>query len=83
VDGTAEEHLRIGALEDAGDAGAPLELLLEFFFTQSCSGEFCFSTPFGTPFSGERPAYVCARVCASCCILTPQPTVRAFQSISI
>jgi len=28
VDGTAEEHLRIGALEDAGDAGAPLELLL-------------------------------------------------------
>ena len=26
VDGTAEEHLRIGALEDAGDAGAPLEL---------------------------------------------------------
>jgi len=23
VDGTAEEHLRIGALEDAGDAGAP------------------------------------------------------------
>jgi len=35
VDGTAEEHLRIGALEDAGDgaledagdAGAPLELL--------------------------------------------------------
>ena len=24
VDGTAEEHLRIGALEDAGDAGAPL-----------------------------------------------------------
>ena len=25
VDGTAEEHLRIGALEDAGDAGAPLE----------------------------------------------------------
>jgi len=30
VDGTAEEHLRIGALEDAGDAGAPLELLLSF-----------------------------------------------------
>ena len=30
VDGTAEEHLRIGALEDAGDAGAPLELLLIF-----------------------------------------------------
>jgi len=29
VDGTAEEHLRIGALEDAGDAGAPLELLLD------------------------------------------------------
>jgi len=28
VDGTAEEHLRIGALEDAGDAGAPLELIL-------------------------------------------------------
>jgi len=32
VDGTAEEHLHlrigIGALEDAGDAGAPLELLL-------------------------------------------------------
>jgi len=27
VDGTAEEHLRIGALKDAGDAGAPLELL--------------------------------------------------------
>jgi len=28
MDGTAEEHLRIGALalEDAGDAGAPLEL---------------------------------------------------------
>ena len=25
MDGTAEEHLRIGALEDAGDAGAPLE----------------------------------------------------------
>jgi len=25
VDGTAEEHLRIGALEDAGDAGAPLD----------------------------------------------------------
>ena len=24
ADGTAEEHLRIGALEDAGDAGAPL-----------------------------------------------------------
>ena len=35
VDGTAEEHLRIGALEDAGDAGAPLELLLDdcFFFS--------------------------------------------------
>ena len=29
VDGTAEGHLRIGALEDAGDAGAPLELLLK------------------------------------------------------
>ena len=29
VDGTAEDHLRIGALEDAGDAGAPLELLLD------------------------------------------------------
>jgi len=29
VNGTAEEHLRIGALEDAGDAGAPLELLLD------------------------------------------------------
>jgi len=29
VDGTTEEHLRIGALEDAGDAGAPLELLLD------------------------------------------------------
>jgi len=29
VDGTGEEHLRIGALEDAGDAGAPLELLLD------------------------------------------------------
>ena len=29
MDGTAEEHLRIGALEDAGDAGAPLELLLD------------------------------------------------------
>jgi len=29
VDSTAEEHLRIGALEDAGDAGAPLELLLD------------------------------------------------------
>jgi len=31
VDGTAEEHLCIGALEDAGDAGAPLplELLLD------------------------------------------------------
>jgi len=29
VDGTDEEHLRIGALEDAGDAGAPLELLLD------------------------------------------------------
>jgi len=29
VDGTAEEHLRIGALEDAGNAGAPLELLLD------------------------------------------------------
>jgi len=29
VDGTAEEHLRIGALEDAGDAGATLELLLD------------------------------------------------------
>jgi len=29
VDGTAEEHLRIGALEDAGDVGAPLELLLD------------------------------------------------------
>jgi len=26
VDGMAKEHLRIGALEDAGDAGAPLEL---------------------------------------------------------
>jgi hypothetical protein len=26
---TAEEHLRIGALEDAGDAGTPLELLLD------------------------------------------------------
>jgi len=26
VDGTAEGHLRIGALEDAGDAGAPLNL---------------------------------------------------------
>ena len=25
MDGPAEEHLRIGALEDAGDAGAPLE----------------------------------------------------------
>jgi len=31
VDGTAEEHLRIGALEDAGDAGAPLELLKSGF----------------------------------------------------
>ena len=34
VDGTAEEHLRIGVgalLEDAGDAGAPLELLQLFF----------------------------------------------------
>jgi len=29
VDGTAEEHLRIGALKSAGDAGAPLELLLD------------------------------------------------------
>ena len=29
VDGTAEEHLRIGALEDAGDAGAPLELWIK------------------------------------------------------
>jgi len=32
VDGTrlrTEEHLRIGALEDARDAGAPLELLLD------------------------------------------------------
>ena len=29
MDGTAEEHLCIGALEDAGDAGAPLELLLD------------------------------------------------------
>jgi len=29
VDGTAEEHLRIGALEDAGDASAPLELLVD------------------------------------------------------
>jgi len=29
VDGTAKEHLRIGVLEDAGDAGAPLELLLD------------------------------------------------------
>ena len=29
VDGTAEERLRIGALEDAGDVGAPLELLLD------------------------------------------------------
>ena len=27
--GTAEEHLRIGALEDARDTGAPLELLLD------------------------------------------------------
>jgi len=26
VDGTAEEHLRIGALKDAGDAGVPLQL---------------------------------------------------------
>ena len=26
---TAEEHLRIGALEDAGDAGTPLELLVD------------------------------------------------------
>jgi len=33
VDGTAEEHLRIGALEDAGDAGAPLELLLDDRFS--------------------------------------------------
>ena len=32
VDGTAEEHLRIGALEDAGDAGAPPELVFFFFF---------------------------------------------------
>jgi len=29
VDGRAEEHLRIRPLEDAGDAGVPLELLLE------------------------------------------------------
>ena len=29
MDGMAEEHLRIGALEDAGDEGAPLELLLD------------------------------------------------------
>jgi len=27
--GLAEEHLRIGALEDPGDAGTPLELLLD------------------------------------------------------
>jgi len=39
VDGTAEEHLRIGALEDAGDAGAPLELLLPpvFFNPNVCA----------------------------------------------
>jgi len=29
---------------------------VSFVFIQSCSGEFCFSTPFGTPISGERPA---------------------------
>ena len=29
MDGTAEEHLRIGALEDAGDTSAPLEFLLD------------------------------------------------------
>jgi len=28
VDGTAEEHLRIGVLEDAGDAGAPMVVSL-------------------------------------------------------
>jgi len=34
VDGTAEEHLRIGALEDAGrDAGAPLVMMICFIPT--------------------------------------------------
>jgi len=32
VNGTAEEHLRIGALEDAGDAGAPPPSLWEVFY---------------------------------------------------
>ena len=43
VDGTAEEHLRIGALEDAGDAGAPLELLLESAI--SALGDACRVNP--------------------------------------
>ena len=29
MDGTAEEHLRIRALEDEGDVGAPLDFLLD------------------------------------------------------
>ena len=38
VDGTAEEHLRIGALEDAGDAGGFLFLgRIIFFPTRSLS----------------------------------------------
>ena len=53
VDGTAEEHLRIGALEDAGDAGA---FLISFFVNRRSDTDL--GNTQSAPRGGER-ATVC------------------------